>query len=128
MLHRLWQVVFQNWFCPMQKAVAIAVGSLALYGVIKLSGPRSLVMGCMATLALLYLWTIYRKFGQLHCMTEKLIDNWKNAPSSTKRIRKFVESVPALRIDIASFYYVNKTTVATVLETVLDNTITLLLM
>ncbi|ODN02859.1 hypothetical protein Ocin01_03822 [Orchesella cincta] len=126
MLHRLWQTVFQDWFIPSNKACAIAVGTLASYGVIKLSGPRSLVMGCMATLSLLYLWTMYRKFGQLHELSVKMLENWRHAPNSTKRIRKFVESVPVFRIDIGCFYYVHRTTVATVLETVLNNTITLL--
>ncbi|CAL8073162.1 unnamed protein product [Orchesella dallaii] len=126
MLHRLWQTVFQDLFCPYNKALAISVGTLASYGVIKLSGPRSLVMGCMATLSLLYLWTMYRKFGQLHELSGQMLEKWKHAPTSTKLMRKFVQSVPILRIDIGSFYFVHKTTVATVLDTVLNNTITLL--
>ncbi|CAL8073158.1 unnamed protein product [Orchesella dallaii] len=126
MLHRLWQHAHQSWFCPSHKAVTISIGTLASYGVIKLRGPRSLVMGCMATLSLLYLWTLFRKFGQLHELSDQMLENWKHSTSTTKWMRKFVHSVPVLRVDIGSFYHVEKTTVITVLWTVLNNTITLL--
>ncbi len=125
-LHRLWQHSHQNWFCPSHKFVAISVGTLASYGVIKLHGPRSMVMGCMTALSLMYLWTLFKKFGQLYELSEQVRDNWMNSSSSTKWMKRYIRSVPIFRVDVGTFYFVKKTTVVAIMYTVLNNTVTLL--
>lgn len=127
-LHRLWQHSHQAWFCPSHKFVAISVGTLSSYGVIKLSGPRSIVMGFTAALSLLYLSTLFYKFGKLHELSGQVLENWRHSPTSTRWMRKYVRSVPTFKVDIGSFYYVQKTTVIMVMWTVLNNTVNLLLL
>lgn len=125
-LHRFWQYTHQGWFCPSHKAIAISVGTLASYGVIKLHGPRSVVMGCMAIFSLLYLWTLLRKFGKLYEVSARTLRNWKHDPKTSRWMKRYINSVPVFRIDIGSFYFVTRTTVFLALWTVLNNTITLL--
>lgn len=125
MLHRIWQINFQHWFCPTHKAAAVCIATSALYGVIKLSGPRSVVMGFVAVLALLYLSTLFYKFGKFNEIFGKTLENWKNSTDTTKYMKKFIKSVPVLSIQIGEFYSIKRTTVIMVMYTVLNNTITL---
>lgn len=127
-LHRLWQLNFQNWFCPSHKAVTISIATSALYGVVKLSGPRSIVMGFVAALCLMYLSTLFYKFGMFNDVVESTLENRKNSTKTSKYMKKFIKSVPVLCINIGNFYRVKKTTVIMVLYTVLNNTITLFLL
>ncbi|CAL8116744.1 unnamed protein product [Orchesella dallaii] len=125
MLHRIWQLNFQHWFCPSHKATTIIVATLSLYGVIKLSGPRAIIMGFVALLCLMYLSTLFYKFGQFHEMSKKTLENWRNLPKTGKWMKKFLKSVPVFSIGIGNFYFVKKTTVVIILDGVLNNTITL---
>lgn len=127
-LHRLWQLNFQYWFCPSHKAATICIATSALYGVVKLSGPRSIVMGFVAALCLLYLSTLFYKFGKFNDVIQKTLENWKNSTKTSKYMKKFIKSVPVLSINVGNFYHVKKTTVIMVLYTVLNNTITLFLL
>lgn len=87
-------------------------------------------MGAMAVITLVYLSVLFGKFGQLNNESINMRANWVNAHDVKryKWIKRFVASVPDFRVKIGSFYYVGTTTVFTILETVLDNTITLLLL
>lgn len=126
-LHRLWQQGHQTWFCPSHKFVTISVGTLATYGFIKLSGPRSLVMGVMSMFALLYLWTLLRKFSQLVQISEDVTRNWIHSANCSRWLKRYLRSIPPFRVDMGNFYYVRKTTVVLTLYVVLDNTVNLLL-
>lgn len=128
LLHRLWQHAHEGWFCPSHKFVAVCVATLGSYGVIKLTGPARNSMGGMATITLIYIWTLFSKFGQLNDISRDMLWNWKKHTKSTKWMRKFVSSVPIFRVHVGSFYPVERMTVFTALLTVLNNTITILLL
>lgn len=127
-LHRWWQQGHQTWFCPSHKYVTMFVATLASYGVIKLKGPRSMVMGIMAIFAMLYLWTLLRKFARLLEISEDMQRNWLYQHNTSKWLKMYLRSVPAFRIDIGNFYFVKKTTIVSALWTVINNTISLLLL
>lgn len=124
-LHRFWEISFQHWLCPAHKAVVCNVATLALYGVVKLSGPRAVIMGMVTVISVLYLSTLFYKFGQMHEKSDKLIKNWRTSENGSKYVRKVMRSVPGFGIKIGSFYCVHRTTVINVLWNVLNNTITL---
>ncbi|CAL8073174.1 unnamed protein product [Orchesella dallaii] len=53
-LHRAFNHCFQSYFFPVHKSLVIAISTCAVYGVIRLTGPRAIVMGFVSLLALIY--------------------------------------------------------------------------
>ncbi|CAL8070333.1 unnamed protein product [Orchesella dallaii] len=124
-LHRYWEDSFQYFLCPAQKATICTICTLGLYGLVKLTGPRSIIMGCVALLAMLYIITMFYKFGLVHEFSGITLENWSHSPSSTKWMRKVLKSIPSLGVYIGNFYIMEKTSIAVVLDKILNSTITL---
>ncbi|CAL8073168.1 unnamed protein product [Orchesella dallaii] len=115
------------WWQPSQKATTICIAILALFGMMKLEGRQGRIMGFASSFCILYLASFYRKLGLLYETSTKMRQAWLASPSSTKWMRKLISSVQDFRVDVADFYFVRKTTVISVLYTILNGTITLLL-
>lgn len=133
-LHTVFTETYRIWVQPAQKAVTIAIASFALYGVIKLDGRQPLIMGFAPGFAILYLTAVYRKLGLFYEASIKLRGAWlanvKTGNANYKRgkwMEKYIISVQCFKVDTGQFYFAQKTTVATILYSILNMTITMLL-
>lgn len=79
-----------------------------------------------STIAILYLTALYRKLGLLYDASVKLRMTKLHSPVETKWMKKWIKSVSDFRVDVASYYFIRKTTVASVLYSILNGAVTLL--
>lgn len=124
----MWHDTYQYWFCPARKFVAICICSLGFYGVLKLGGKLALIMGAMAIVIVIYLVTLFTKFGQFALTSAMIQRNWINSNTSGLWCKKFICSVPIFEVSVGIFYNVKKTTIFSIIGTVLNITVTLLLL
>lgn len=82
-------------------------------------------MGLALLFSVLYLASLYRKLGLLYESSVKLRRDILDAPDTSKWLRKWIKGMRDFRVDVGYFYFVNKTTVVTVLYTVLNGAITI---
>ncbi|CAL8073172.1 unnamed protein product [Orchesella dallaii] len=118
---------FQYYFLPMHKSIAIGIATCAVYGVIRLTGPRAVIMGFVALLSLTYLSILFRRMGLMFEESFNIKRIWLNSPSTGKYARKVLQAQPELRIDVGNFYYVERSTVLTLLLVVFNFTVNLLI-
>lgn len=126
-LHTVFKDTYRLWFQPTQKGNTMCIAVLALFGVVRLEGRQSRIMGLAATFSILYLASLYRKLGLVFDASVKLRDAWLYSPASSVWMRKFIKSVRDFRVDVANFYFIHRTTVVSVLYTILNGWVTVLL-
>lgn len=105
----------------------MSIAIFALFGVVRLEGRQSRIMGFAAMFCILYLASLYRKLGLIFDASVRLRDAWLNSPGSTLWMRKFIRSVRDFRLDVGIFYYIHRTTVVSVVYTILNGWVTVLL-
>lgn len=125
-LHTIFMDTYRTWVHPAQKSITMGISTLAIYGVMKLGGRQGRIMGFAATFALLYLASLYRKLGLMYEHSVKLRQTCMYNGNS-KWMQKYMRGVQVFRVDVGEYYFVHKTTVITILYTILNGTITLLL-
>lgn len=126
-LRGIFKDVFRMWFQPTHKGNALAISVLALFGVVRLHGRQRRIMVMVAALAISYLSLFYRKLGLIFDSSVKLKAAWLKSSNCSLWTRKYIKSVRDFRVDVGPFYFVDRTTVITVLYTILNGWITVLL-
>lgn len=126
-LHTVFKDAYRMWYQPAHKWFGICLCVVGLFGFVKLDGRQSRTMGLAATICILYLATTYRKLGLIFDVSVKLRNAWLYTPRSSLWMRKYIRSVRDFRVDVSCFYFVHRTTVVTVLYTILNSWITVLL-
>ena len=127
-LHKFWQIWNETFLIPYTKLAAVIVAVAGTYGMIRLDLSRSRAMAGSAAFCLLYLYTLYHRYGILNELSEETLRKWKTSSKTPKHVKKTFDSIPEFKIWVGNYYYVSKTTVLSIMETVIDNTITLLMM
>jgi len=109
---------FKSWMFPSHKFVLLNAAVLGTYGAIKLHGPRGIIMGVTAIMALLYLSIMFKNLGNLHERSEKTLNSWKY--DTNKIMRRFLRSSPTIHAEVGYFYGVKRTTVVVIWGTVFN--------
>jgi hypothetical protein len=117
-LQNMFNFCFQYWLFPTHKFIVMNAAVLGTYGAIKLHGPRGIIMGVTAALALVYLSVMFKSLGKLYDVSESSLGSWKM--DGNKVMRKFVKSSPNIRCEVSSFYSVKKATVIVIWGTVFN--------
>lgn len=124
-LHCACNSYFQSFFFPVHKYIVINIAIIGIYGSIKISGPRALIMAVGAGISLCYLSMIFRRLGKLYMTSHEVLHLWRGEKG--RYIRRFIKSSQPIRVEIGNYYYVTKTTVIVIYYTVFNFTTNMLL-
>lgn len=131
-LHRLFHHCFQGYFLPTHKAQVMCIATCATFGVVRMTGPRVIVMGFVALISILYMSTIFRKMGLLYEESTQLKQMWlsrtrgMDRSQNSKYMRRLVQSQQEFRIDVGTYYFVKRSTVVTLIHSIIIFTVNLL--
>jgi len=76
-----------------------------------------------STMALLFLWMLFKKLGPTYVLSEKLLQHWKSSVGMNRVARKFIAAVKPLRAHVGSIYWVRKATIMEILQIIISMTI-----
>lgn len=124
---------FRHWFFPWNTALCCGMAIVGIYGALTLPDSKSIAMGIVGMVSLVYITAVAEKFGQIYktsddllkVMVQRCIQN-KLRHQNNYRF-KFMRSCYPLRIFIGNFYPSQMSTVLVACDAVFNLTISLLI-
>jgi len=101
------------------------IAGFSIFGAVRLSGPKSLKLSDSSTMALLFLWMLFKKLGTTYVLSENFLQRWKYSVGRNRVARKFIIAATPLRAHVGSVYWVRKATVIEILQIIFSMTINL---
>lgn len=130
-LHRMFQYSFQSYLLPVQYGVAACAAICGTFGVLRMTGPRAIVMGVVAIFAISYLYSVFRGMGLLYEESFALKTLWlklsREKSSRAKYFRKEIQAKQEFRIEVGSFFFIKRSTIMTLVNGIVNFTANLLL-
>jgi len=126
-LQTLYNCCFCFWYIPSLKWCVMNIAVFSIFGAVKLSGSKSMKLLGSSTMALLFLWMLFKKLGTTYVLSENFLQRWKSAVGRNRAARKLIAAVKPLRAHVGSMYWVKKTTIVEILQIILSMTINLFL-
>ncbi|CAG7669557.1 unnamed protein product [Allacma fusca] len=112
-------------FVFITKMQLIAMAIYGIYGVIRLDGIISYMMGVNALLRVIILPIMLSKLAEIHVRSMHLLEQVSIRGNLD---RKIIKSLPLLRFQFGSMYYADKQMVLTVIQIILVNSANLLIL
>ncbi|CAG7821531.1 unnamed protein product [Allacma fusca] len=107
------------------KMQLITMAIYGIYGVIRLDGIISYMMGVSASMSMIILPLLLSKLGEFHVASMHLLEQVSKRGNLD---RKILKSLPLLRFQFGSMYYADKQMVLTIIQIVLVNSANLLIL
>ncbi|CAG7824518.1 unnamed protein product [Allacma fusca] len=100
------------------------VAVCAMYGAIKVHEPGAVLLAMIVGMTLTHLGIIFRKLGEFYEVSSAVLESWKGQGKLTSKV---LNASRPIRVNLADYYYVQKSTILVLYGVIVNAAITLLL-